>query len=291
MRTARWCRRISPDHAPSRSSIPRAAPPRRRACWPQASPSVPFAAAEWWPGTTTRLAAPWGSVALAPPTATPPVSCWPTSSASRTSTNHGSATSVRSFAPRATRTSTSSPPTSGPTSPARSMPRTSPRSTRCCNVSIASSWWTRATTCGPRTGWPLRDRRPAGGHEHRPGGHRLQRAVDARRAPGRRLRQPAAEDDHRSLRTEPQGRHQLAADLVQVTKETRGGAPGAVRPRPGVRFGGALRTAVGRRDPLVAARCAAMAEDDCAATVPGGCRPDVGPSARGFADRDDDPLG
>ena len=48
-------------------------------------------------------------------TATPPASCWRTSSSSATSTRPGSATSARSSARRATPTSTCSPPTSGPT--------------------------------------------------------------------------------------------------------------------------------------------------------------------------------
>ena len=45
-----------------------------------------------------------------------------------------------------------------------------------------------------------RCRRPAGRHQHGPRGHRLQRPVDARRAAGRRLPEPQAQDRHGALR-------------------------------------------------------------------------------------------
>ncbi len=72
------------------------------------------AAAGSWPGTTTRPGAPSGSAAPGARTAARPGSCWRTSAGSTTSTSRGSATSGRSCARRATRTSTSWPPTSGP---------------------------------------------------------------------------------------------------------------------------------------------------------------------------------
>ena len=64
-----------------------------------------------------------------------------------------------------------------------------------------------------------RGRRPAGGDQHGPRGHRLQRAVDARRAPGRGVRRPQAQDDQRDLRPLAQVDAKLAHDLEQVYEQ------------------------------------------------------------------------
>ena len=53
-----------------------------------------------------------------------------------------------------------------------------------------------------------RGRRPARGDQHGPRGHRLQRALDARRAAGRRLPRPQAQDDQCALRPVRPGRRE-----------------------------------------------------------------------------------
>ena len=64
-----------------------------------------------------------------------------------------------------------------------------------------------------------RRRRPARGHQHRARGHRVQRAVDARRPAGRRLPEPEVQDRHGALRPLAAVDAKLADDLVAVYQQ------------------------------------------------------------------------
>ena len=141
--------------ARSPSSTPRAAPPRRPACWPPATPSAPSAVAAWSPGTTTRPAAPSASGARA--------------AGHRNTTREllEDLGALQRRLPVADRRPRRLRPLAGrrPLRRARLRRaarrhrhdpgrRTSTRSTSCSSGSTGSSSSTPATTCGPRTGWP-----------------------------------------------------------------------------------------------------------------------------------------
>ena len=92
-----------------------------------------------------------------------------------------------------------------------------------------------------------RRRRPAGRHQHGPRGHRLQRAVDARRAAGRRLPEPQVQDRHRAVRPVVDRGHQAGRRPGRRLPAAHPrGLPRALRPGAGRRLGAALQPALAR---------------------------------------------